>query len=301
MYYERYQLQWRLTVFFSASIIAGGLGGLLAYGIANMGGIAGYEAWRWIFIIEGLATAVIGSISKFWIVDWPETAKFLTNKERALLVQRLSLDSGSAQVDRLDKRAARRVFLDWKIYCGTLLVLFSSSGVVTTGYSTSFFIPTILKQMGYTSAMSQMLTITIFACATIVAMGTAFATDKIRHRFSFIILGVVVSSTGYAMMLNMGFVSVGVRYLACFLITTGGYISQPITLAWLSNQMGGHYKRSMAAAIQIGVGNCCGIVASNIFLSTEAPTYKTGFGSALAPLIVLCGGMAEQQAGAWGA
>ncbi|TVY22691.1 putative transporter, partial [Lachnellula hyalina] len=27
MYYERYQLQWRLIMFFSASIIAGGLGG----------------------------------------------------------------------------------------------------------------------------------------------------------------------------------------------------------------------------------------------------------------------------------
>ncbi|TVY22690.1 putative transporter [Lachnellula hyalina] len=191
-------------------------------------------------------------------------------------------------MDRLDKRAARRVFLDWKIYCGTLMYM----GVVTTGYSTSFFIPTILEQMGYTSAMSQILTIPIFACATIVAIGTAFATDKLRHRFSFIILGVVVGSTGYAMMLNMGSVSVGVRYLACFLITTGGYISQPITLAWLSNQMGGHYKRSMAAAIQIGVGNYGGIVASNIFLSMEAPTYKTGFGSALAFLIVLCGGMA---------
>lgn len=91
--------------------------------------------------------------------------------------------------------------------------------------------------MGYTSAMSQILTIPIFACATIVAIGTAFATDKLRHRFSFVILGVVVGSTGYAIMLNMRSVSVGVRYLACFLITTGGYISQPITLAWLSNQV----------------------------------------------------------------
>jgi hypothetical protein len=56
--------------------------------------------------------------------------------------------------------------------------------------------------------------------------------------------------------------------------------------------MGGHYKRSMAAAIQIGLGNCGGIVASNVFLSAQAPTYKTGFGTALAFLIVLCGGMA---------
>lgn len=124
-------------MFFTASIIAGGLSGvsylylqnyklyscvkqLLAYAIANMGGIAGYEAWRWIFIIEGLATVVIGAASKFWIVDWPETAKFLSDDERALLVQQLSSDAGQAQMNKLDKRAARRVFLDWKIYCGTL-------------------------------------------------------------------------------------------------------------------------------------------------------------------------------------
>lgn len=139
MYYKRYELQWRLTLFFTASIIAGGLGGvgspsfknesttntkqLLAYALAHMGGLGGYEAWRWIFIIEGLATIVIGAISKFWIVDWPETAKFLTDEERALLVQQLASDAGSAQMNTLDKRAARRVFLDWKIYCGTLYVL----------------------------------------------------------------------------------------------------------------------------------------------------------------------------------
>ena len=28
MYYERYQLQWRLTLFFSASILAGAFGGV---------------------------------------------------------------------------------------------------------------------------------------------------------------------------------------------------------------------------------------------------------------------------------
>ncbi|CZT04769.1 probable permease of the major facilitator superfamily [Rhynchosporium graminicola] len=279
MYYERYQLQWRLTLFFTASIIAGGLGGLLAYAISNMGGTAGYEAWRWIFIIEGLATVVIGAISKFWIVDWPETATFLTDEERALLIQQLSLDSGEANMNTLDKRAARRIFLDWKIYCGTLMYM----GVVTTGYSSSFFIPTILRQMGYTAAMAQILSIPIFTCAAIVAVAVAFATDKLRHRFSFIILGVLVGSTGYAIMLNLTTVSVGIRYFACFLIVTGGYIAQP---------MGGHYKRSMSAAIQIGFGNCGGIVASNVFLNAEKPRYRTGFGTGMAFLIVLCGGMA---------
>lgn len=46
--------------------------------------------------------------------------------------------------------------------------------------------------------------------------------------------------------------------------------------------MGGHYKRSLASAIQIGLGNCGGIIASNIFLKAEAPYYPTGFGTSLA-------------------
>jgi hypothetical protein len=62
MYYKRYELQWRMTLFFTASIIAGAFGGvgplvrcggsitdtrqLLAFAIAKMDGIAGYRGWR---------------------------------------------------------------------------------------------------------------------------------------------------------------------------------------------------------------------------------------------------------------
>ena len=52
--------------------------------------------------------------------------------------------------------------------------------------------------------------------------------------------------------------------------------------------MGGHYKRSLAAAIQIGIGNCGGIVASFIYVTNQAPEYHTGFGTGLG-LIGLCG------------
>ncbi|THC89949.1 hypothetical protein EYZ11_010585 [Aspergillus tanneri] len=118
MYYRRHELQWRLNVFFSASILAGAVSGLLAYAINNMDGLAGYSGWRWIFIIEGLATIVAAVISKFIIVDWPETASFLTEDERALLLRRLSEDQGEAKMNRLDKRSVAWIFTDPKIYLG---------------------------------------------------------------------------------------------------------------------------------------------------------------------------------------
>ncbi|KAF2122531.1 major facilitator superfamily domain-containing protein [Lophiotrema nucula] len=284
MYYKRYELQWRLTLFFSASIIAGGFGGLLAYAIAKMDGIRGYGGWRWIFIIEGLATCVIGFVCKWWITDWPETANFLNDDERALLIARLSADSGDAVMNRLDKRAAKRIFKDPKIYLGVVMYF----GIVNTGYAGSFFVPTIIRELGYTAESAQVRSIPIFVVATVTAIIAAWVTDRLRHRYFFCIFGLVVASVGYIMLLAQNKLSVGVKYFALFLIVPGGYITQPITLVWMSNLVSGHYKRSVASAMQVGFGNIGGIVASNVFLTSEAPKYPTGYGVSLG-MLWICG------------
>ena len=91
---------------------------LLAYALSNMAGIGGYNGWRWIFIIEGLITIVVAGVSKFFIVDWPENSKFLNDDERNILIRRLQEEVSEAKMNHLDKKAARRVFRDWKIYVG---------------------------------------------------------------------------------------------------------------------------------------------------------------------------------------
>jgi len=68
----------------------------------------------------------------------------------------------------------------------------------------------------------------------------------------------------------------------------GGYITQPIVLGWMANVVSGHYKRSVSSAVQIGIGNLGGIVASNVFLESEAPKYRTGYGVSLG-MLWICG------------
>ncbi|KAK2793488.1 hypothetical protein FQN51_001245 [Onygenales sp. PD_10] len=284
MYYKRHELQTRINFFLCCSIMSGSMSGVFAYLIGRMDGVGGYRGWRWIFILEGLVTVISAVASKAIVPDWPETAKFLTDDERKILVRRLAAETDVARMDRLDKVAIKRTFSDVKIYLGTIMYI----GIVNSGYAISFFTPTILHQLGWTAMKAQLMTVPIFAFGAASTMMMAFVSDWMKHRFAFTIGGCLVATIGYVILLCEAHVSVSIRYMAVFAISGGSLVTHPITITWLSNNMAGHYKRGISSALQIGLGNTGGIIASNIFLKSEAPSYPTGYGVCLG-LIWVCG------------
>jgi hypothetical protein len=50
--------------------------------------------------------------------------------------------------------------------------------------------------------------------------------------------------------------------------------------------MGGHYKKGIGAAAQIGFGNVTGMIASNIFPIFQAPYFKAEYGNCLALILL---------------
>jgi cyanate permease len=105
------------------------------------------------------------------------------------LIARLSADVADARMNRLDGPARKRVFTDWKIYCGVVMYL----GIVNTGYATSFFTPTIIRDLGYTAQAAQVRSIPVFVVATVVSLIIAWCADRVRHRFLFCILGICIA------------------------------------------------------------------------------------------------------------
>ncbi|KAK3111831.1 hypothetical protein LTR53_012521 [Teratosphaeriaceae sp. CCFEE 6253] len=155
-------------------------------------------------------------------------------------------------------------------------------GIVNTGYATSFFTPTILVELGYKAEKAQVRSIPIFLVAACVCGATAWFSDRLRHRYAFAITGICIATIGYVVLLCQASVPANGRYAAVFLIVSGGYMCQPITLGWINNTMGGHYKRSISSAFQVGFGDMGGIVASNNFITGQAPRYPVGYGVSLA-------------------
>ncbi|KAI1422053.1 major facilitator superfamily domain-containing protein [Xylaria sp. FL1777] len=278
MYYKRHDFQVRMSSFFCSVVVAGAFGGLLAYAIADLDGHRNIRAWRWIFIIEGAVTAFISFIAVFLIVDWPSQARFLSIEEKALLSRILAEDGGDkARMDTLNKQAYRLIFSDWKIWLGSLLYL----GVGVTGYSLVFFMPTILVEFGWKAREAQVHSIPVYAVTAVAMIFVAWVSDRCKHRYGFIILGCAIATVGYGILLGQEGLSRDVKYGALFFTSIGGYIATPMALAWLANNVSGHWKRAFSSSIQVTVGNIVGVVAANIFLDREAPRYFTGYGVAL--------------------
>ena len=133
MWYTRYEVQVRQAIFFSAASVAGAFSGLLAYGISFMDGVGNLAGWRWIFILEGMATVLVAILAFFVVVDYPETAKFLTVEERAFIAYRLKYDGNDAttsvgstrarvaQDDHLSFKYVKAAFADWQIWLNIII------------------------------------------------------------------------------------------------------------------------------------------------------------------------------------
>ncbi|KAL8819914.1 MAG: hypothetical protein Q9191_007628 [Dirinaria sp. TL-2023a] len=272
-YYKRHEFQFRYSIFFSAAILAGAFSGFLAYLLAKMDGVGGYEGWRWIFIIEGLITVVISVVASFTIAPWPEDCKFLNAQDKALLLKRLAEDRGHRKPDRLTFRAFVNTLTDWKVWAGMLAYF----GADNSASSVVSFQPTILTQLGYKASKAQVHTIPVFMVALVLSITVAWFSDRVSHRYTFCMLGIALAMIGWTIELAQA-KPVGARYFGMFAITAGVYILMPVLVVWNMNNLGTGYRRVIGSAFQIGGGNCAALVSSNVFISKQAPKYPAGFG-----------------------
>lgn len=75
------------------------------------------------------------------------------------------------------------------------------------------------------------------------------------------------------------------KYGMTFFMASGIYSSVPPVLAWLSNNSAGHYKRATAAATQLAVANCGGILAVFLYPDLEGPLFRRGHTVVLGVLV----------------
>lgn len=73
-WYTKSELNLRMSIFYSGSLLSGAFGSLIAAGILNgLNGTRGYAPWQWLYILEGTITVAIGIVIVFVLPDFPNT------------------------------------------------------------------------------------------------------------------------------------------------------------------------------------------------------------------------------------
>ncbi|KAK7438888.1 hypothetical protein VKT23_017814 [Stygiomarasmius scandens] len=274
LWYPRHALQYRIGLFFGAASLAGAFSGLLAFGISFMSGTQGLLGWSWIFILEGIATVVVGLIAFLVLVDFPVTAKFLTPEERAYVVWKKKYDNSSVgEEEHFSFKHIIQAISDWQVWLH-ILIYFSIIGPL---YGITLFLPTIISNFGeFSTAESQLLTVPPYVFATIVLFFFAHFSDKLRLRSPFIYAALIMCLIGFS--INISDAPPGVKYFGTFLCVAGSYAGFPGVVAWLGNNLAGQYKRGVGMALHIGIGNFSGAIASNVYRTKDKPRFIVGHG-----------------------
>ncbi len=74
-------------------------------------------------------------------------------------------------------------------------------GITCPLYGISFFLPSIIKDLGYTSSTAQLLTVPIYITAAVVAVFGAWLSDRYKKRSPFILFFMSLIAIGFVIVL----------------------------------------------------------------------------------------------------
>ncbi|KAI9766193.1 MAG: hypothetical protein M1835_007233 [Candelina submexicana] len=278
-FYTRTELALRIGYLFVSAAVAGACGGLLAYGIGQMDGTAGQRAWRWIMILEGLPTFVLGIASWWLLADDPDHAWYLNAQDKALMHVRQNRQTGQTKsAQEFHKDDALEAVKDWKVWA----FCFAQFGTDTMLYGYSTFLPTIIKSINkrWTDTQIQAFTVPCYALGAITYLFVARLSDRQQMRGLYSVIFGAVSVVGYGILISNS--AAGVHYFGCFLVAMGLYVITGLPLAWLPNNCPRYGKRTTATGLQLTIGNTSGIMAPFLYPTREGPRYTRGHAVTLA-------------------
>lgn len=222
-----------------------------------MDGARGIAGWRWIFLIEGAVTVAAGLIMPLLIIDTPERAKWLSDDEKRFIDLRLKLSGVRSTTQEGDKFSWKLLFqtiTDWKI--ALAILMFWANAVPNAAFK--FTMPQIIKQLGFSTANSQLLTMPPYVCGGVSAWLVGKFSDKFAWRMPFIAVPMSVLTVALAVLFTqspkVGH-NLGAMYFGVILAQIGIYPLNPGISAWIGNNLAPSWKRSMGLAWLFTAGN----------------------------------------------
>lgn len=179
--------------FMAAIPAAGILGGLISSKILEMGGLMGLPGWKWLFLITGLPSIVMGIVTWFFLTDKPEHAKWLSSEEKAWL-------KAEVDKDRLKTAAAKdSVKLFSRETTASLVLLSMLYFSLTLGmYGFQLWLPKIIKGFGgLTDGQTALVTVIPALFQALGMIAIARSSEKTGERRLHVAISAIIAAVGF--------------------------------------------------------------------------------------------------------
>jgi len=139
-----------MALFMSAIPVSGLIGGplsgwMLSHFSAGQGGMAG---WQWLFLLQGIPTVLLGVAVLFYLNDSLARAPWLTNEEKTAMQTALDEDEAQRSSGTHAVHSFGAVLRDWHVWMLGFIYFSIQMGV----YAINFWLPSIIKSLGFESA-----------------------------------------------------------------------------------------------------------------------------------------------------
>ncbi|RSH82266.1 hypothetical protein EHS25_005976 [Saitozyma podzolica] len=275
-WYTKQELGKRLAGLFIGQQLGNAFGGLIAAGVLKLNGVNGIAGWRYLFIVEGVATIGVGAISALLMPEYPHNARLLSPIERDLAVWRIESEGGvgEAHEEISTWRGFYLVMTDPKLYLLVFCMILSQG----LGSISNWF-PSIVQTLGYNSTDTLLLTAPpyLFACIWFYVM--TLYSDRKDEMYTPIMFcnGVMV----VALVIPLATLNTGARYFAMMLMPSAAVGPQVILYKTLNLHLARPYpKRAAGTALLNAIGGTSNIWASYMYINP--PHYYIAFGTLLA-------------------
>ncbi|KAJ2993458.1 hypothetical protein NUW58_g1838 [Xylaria curta] len=281
-WYKREELGVRIAFIFISTALAGAFGGLLAWAVLHLDGIANMSGWRWLYIIEGIATVVWAGLCTMLIPQNYQTAYFLNDDQKAIIKRRAEeMDAYSGGSGRYTRKDIKEAAKDIKSWAHGIIQI----AVVTILYGFGTFLPIIIKDgFQFSTVQAQYLVIPVNIWGAVVYAIGAVLSDKYTARFLPLVICAPFGIIGYAILLSD--VPSGVRYFATYLVAMPCFICTGGNIAWLSVNCAPDGKRAASLGILLTLTNIGGVISGQIYPSNASPAFTLGHAWSLGSLSI---------------
>ncbi|KAJ5691297.1 hypothetical protein N7488_012032 [Penicillium malachiteum] len=279
LWYRTSEQPLRAGIWFCGNSLSLIFGNLIASGIIHIK--SKLESWQWLFIIFGIITFLFGIFMLLRLPNSPTDAKFLTERERIIAVERLKDNKTGYKNMEIDRAEIVEAFMDPQTWL--LAIMIFTCNIANGGFTT--FNGLVLEGFGFNIFHTLLMGLPggVIVCGFVFMSG--FISSRVQNSRCIVMAVMFLIS-----ILGSSLVYAGPNIAAKYggLLIMGIYsAAMPVSIAMIGSNIGGFTKRATVSATYF-VMYCAGnIVGPQLFFADQAPKYQSGF-LAIIICLVIC-------------